>query len=462
MSHEGPDVKPAETGPWYEGITRYQWLVLLIASLGWVFDVFEGQVFVACMEDAMPQLLPSSATAGDKDYYNNIALAAFLLGGALGGVVFGALADRIGRTRAMIYTILIYSAFTCLSALAQNWWQMAGLRFAVAMGVGGEWAVASALVAEVFPARARARCSAIFHASSVFGTLMAAAVGALVIQNPRFGEQSWRWVFVAGALPALLTLWIRWKLKEPEAWLQARQRASTEPGLRTGRIGDLFQLELIRGTLIGVALAAIGMATFWGVHIHGKDTLKAKATANLMSEADIRDAKSPAGVKLLEDNARGLKQVEMLGMVLVTIGGGFGLLTFGPVCERIGRKPAFLFYHAGGFALGWLLFGPLRTQSIEVLWIVLPVFGFLTLGMHAGYAVYFPELFPTRARSTGAGFCFNIGRVVAAPILLLVGYVRKSEIVTMHEAAAWLSCLFLLGFVVLIFAPETRNRELPE
>src|SRR5690348_8227017 len=171
-------------GPWYAGITRYQWLVLIVASLGWVFDVFEGQIFVASMKEAMPSLLSPGVSEGDVAFYNNIALGAFNLGGALGGVLFGMLSDRVGRKKTLTYTILMYSLFTCLSAFAASWWQLAGYRFLVALGVGGEWAVASALVAEVFTPRARAHSQAIFHASSVLGTYLAVAAGTLVVANP--------------------------------------------------------------------------------------------------------------------------------------------------------------------------------------------------------------------------------------------------------------------------------------
>ena len=457
---EGSDPNRWDSGPWYRGITRYQWLVLLIASLGWIFDVFEGQVFVASMPEAMPELLGAGATQQDVAYFNNISLGAFLIGGALGGVLFGMLSDRIGRTRTMILTILIYSAFTCITAFAQTWWQMALLRFVVALGVGGEWAVASAMVAEVFPARARAWSGAIFHGSSVLGTYLAIAAGEFVVGNPEWG---WRWAFVLGALPALLTLWIRWQLREPEAWTAANERARTDRTQATGRIADLFSMDNLRQTLVGVFLAAVGLATFWGVHIYGKDTLRIDKQRQLLAELgmDWQTTSLEEQAEALRPQARVVKRAEMWGMFLVTTGGGVGLLSFAPLCSWLGRKRAFVFYHLGGLALGLVLFGGLRGSSAEVLTFILPLFGFLTLGMHAGYAIYFPELFPTRLRSTGAGFCFNVGRFIAAPILVLSGWLQKSMNFSLHDSATLLSSLFLLGLVVLLFAPETKGRALP-
>ncbi|MCO6458144.1 MAG: MFS transporter [Pirellulaceae bacterium] len=504
---------PESSLRWYEGITRYQWLALLIASLGWIFDVFEGQIFVSSMQEAMPSLLPDDAPEGTAQYYNNIALALFLLGGALGGVLFGALSDRIGRTVTMILTILMYSLFTCVTAAAQTPWQMAFLRFLVAMGVGGEWAVAAAMVAEVFPERARARTSAIFHASSVFGTYLAIAAGVLVVGNPELG---WRVGFALGALPAVLTLWIRWRLREPDKWVQARAAAGADRLKRTGNVFDLFGREYLGSTLIGVSLASVGLATFWGVHIYGKDLMRksaqresaARATdqpatgsvpAGNASAADaaaaIRPPESqespesqdspespadggrpattasrtsgappPGFLQRLLDSFRNLdplKQAEMLGMFLTTTGGGVGLLAFGPLCEWLGRRGAFLFYHLGGAIVAVVLFQWLAESEAWVYWLVLPVFGFLTLGMHAGYAVYFPELFPTRLRGSGAGFCFNVGRVIAAPIMFLAGWMQKSQGFSLEDTASLLSGLFLVGVLVLLLAPETKGRELP-
>jgi MFS family permease len=459
-SQPSPHATDDVSGPWYRGVTRYQWLVLLIASLGWVFDVFEGQLFVASMPEAMPELLGEQATVQDVAYYNNISLGAFLIGGALGGVLFGMLSDRIGRTRTMILTILIYSAFTCVTAFAQTWWQMALLRFIVALGVGGEWAVASAMVAEVFPPRSRAWSGAIFHGSSVLGTYLAIAAGEFVIGNPEWG---WRWAFVLGAIPALLTLWIRWQLKEPEAWTAARERARTDHTQATGRIADLFAIENIRATLAGVCLAAVGLATFWGVHIYGKDTLRLDKQRELLTTAGVDwESSTPAERdEVLGPQTRVVKRAEMWGMFLVTTGGGVGLLSFAPICSWLGRRRAFMIYHVGGLAMGLILFGAMRESHVTLLTAILPLFGFLTLGMHAGYAIYFPELFPTRLRSTGAGFCFNVGRVIAAPILFLSGWLQKSMELSLHDAATLLSSLFLLGLVVLIFAPETKGRDLP-
>jgi MFS family permease len=454
-----------ENDRWYSGITRYQWLVLLIASLGWIFDVFEGQIFVASMNEAMPSLVPRQTSEGRVALYNNIALGAFLVGGAIGGVVFGTLSDRFGRKRTMSWTILFYSLFTCLSAFSQEWWHLAGFRFLVALGVGGEWAVASALVAEVFPQKARAHVGSIFHASSVFGTYLAVIAATILIGNPillrwtssldstwasRFVDPAslpWRLSFALGVLPALLIIWIRRSLREPESWQAAKSLAVSQPGRRMGVIADLFRGELLRRTVVGLVLAAVGLATFWGAHIYGKDMLR-----NAVEQHSIESGATVADTIL--------KRWEMLGMFLVTTGGGIGLLCFGPISQRLGRRGAFLLFQVCGLVCAVILFQVLA--SVAWILVALPVFGFWTLGMHAGFAVYFPELYPTRLRATGAGFCFNAGRFVAAPTLFILGWLRDSHGYSLPDAATLLSLLFVVGIAVLTLAPETRWRELPE
>ena len=439
---------------WYDGISRFQWTVLVIASLGWIFDVFEGQIFVASMNEAMPDLLPEQASFGDVAYYNQVTFAAFLVGGAVGGVLFGWLSDRIGRVRTMSYTILMYSLFTCVSAFSTQWWHMAAFRFLVAMGVGGEWAVASSMVAEVFPARARAWSGAIFHASSVFGTLLAIVAGTLIVGNPHIG---WRWGFVLGTLPALLILWIRLSLKEPESWKKAR----ANPAIPRASLSQLFRGRWGRHALIGVGLAAVGLATFWGVHVFGRDVLRGAKVRELTGTIESQMSQSQRQA-LLDAHLPTIKRWEMLGMLLVTTGGGIGLVAFGPICERLGRRGAFLLFHIGGLISALVLFLGLSGADPPLIMAWLPLFGFLTLGMHAGYAIYFPELFPTRLRGTGAGFCFNVGRILAAPILILSGWLQSHWNWSLAQAASTLSAIFLVGVLLLLFAPETRGLELPE
>jgi MFS family permease len=481
--------------PWYHGITRYQWAVLLIASLGWIFDVFEGQIFVASMTEAMPSLASSSPINADD--LNRIALAGFLLGGALGGVLFGQLSDRIGRTRTMILTIATYSLFTFVSALSQTWWHLVLCRFLVALGVGGEWAVASALVAEVFPSRARARSLALFHASSVFGTLLAVAAGYFIVANPSLhlalpgGAElrGWRLGFVVGGVPALLIIWIRLSLREPEGWRNVH--AATQAGVaRAGNLRELFGPEFATRTIVGVGLAAVGLATFWGVHVYGKNLLRQSKEDDHLTQVigDVPAADWPMSLRQVIDEFRSanvseaervqrfqqwifdpaharekrelfkpwdetIKKWEMIGMLLVTLGGGAGLVTFGPLAEWLGRRGAFLLFQIGGLISAFILFQFIFGQT--ALLIALPIFGFLTLGMHAGFAVYFPELYPTRLRGTGTGFCFNAGRILAAPLLFMGG-----ANVSIEKSASIISLLFLLGPLLLLAAPETRGREL--
>ncbi len=457
---------------WYEGISRYQWLVLLIASLGWVFDIFEGQIFVASMRDAMPALLGVGPDHASVNSWNDWAFGSFLLGGALGGVFFGVLSDRIGRSKTMIITILFYSLFTCLSAFSQEAWHMVALRFLVAMGVGGEWAVASAMVAEVMPTRSRPVMSSIFHASSVFGTLLALAAIWLLIGNPEVnawlaskGLEGWRVGFFIGVLPALLTLWIRWKLREPDSWNEAKEREKADPTQKTGQIGDLFSKAHFRNTFVGVSLATIGLVTFWGGHIYGKNALLRKAQADiLVAESVAADATKEEKNAVLEkpDNKAAIKRAEMKSMALNTVGGGLGLVLFGWISTLLGRKGAFILYHVVGFIATIVLFKVLIPNGASqlTLGIFLPIFGFFTLGMHAGYAVYFPELFPTRLRGTGAGFCFNMGRLGTAAAFFGFGLMAAPP--TPEQKALWLAPLFLVGVVIVLLAKETRGEELPE
>jgi MFS family permease len=447
---------------WYQGVTGYQWLVLCVCSAGWMFDIFEGQIFVASMRDAMPQLL-GGVSPDDPlvAQWNNWSFASFLIGGAVGGVFFGWLSDKWGRSKTMIITILFYSIFTCVTALAQEPWHMVALRFLVAMGVGGEWAVASAMVAEVMPKHSRPVMSSIFHASSVGGTLLAAAVGFFILAAKPWGETTWKLGFLVGVVPALLILVIRWKMREPEQWEKAKATAAKDKSQATGQISHLFNAENMRATAVGVTLATIGLVTFWGCHIYGKNALLRHAqTAALVADGVAKDAPKEVKQAAFKKHGASIKKAEMLSMTLNTVGGGLGLVLFGWVSTRLGRRGAFVFYHAGAAVMVVVMFKFLipNGASFNALAIALPIFGFLTLGMHAGYAVYFPELYHTRLRGTGTGFCFNMGRIGSAIYLLVVAKLAWSP----DQAALYMAPIYIVGIFVALAGPETRGAELKE
>jgi len=416
--------------PWYADVSGYQWLVLAVASAGWVFDAFEGQVFNLTRQDMLRELLGGGDVHLEK-FWGDLFLAVFLLGGTVGGIGFGMLADRLGRKPAMCVTILLYSIFSALTGFATQLWQVALLRFLVALGVGGEWAVAASLVAEVFPARARARAGGIFHATSILGTWMAATVGLLVAAH-------WRYAYLVGVVPALLVFAIRRSVREPQRWQQARSERQ-----RLGSLRELFGApRWARRAVFGLLLAAVGLGTFWGVVVAGQD---------LARELLVRHGVSAADAAQRAKFAYGIVQ---------TAGMGLGLLSFGPLAERLGRRGAFLLMHL--CALGIVPVTCYLPGDYGQMLLVLPVFGFFAGGMHAGYAIYFLELFPNHLRATGAGVCFNGGRLLAAPLLWASAELKALPGVDLRKAVTILASLYLVGAVLLLFLPETKGRPLPE
>src|SRR4051812_32848608 len=212
---------------WYHELNRYHWFVLIVAALGWLFDTMDQQLFTMARVPAMKELLttsageePSPATVG---WYGGLATAIFMLGWASGGLSFGVLGDRIGRARTMLWTILIYSVCTGLSAFSTGFWDFAFYRFITGLGVGGEFAVGVALVAEVMPSRARPHALGLLQALSTVGNMSAAFItmGMSSYAQAHNIASSWRYVFVIGAVPAFLALLIRRRLKEPEDWQRA-------------------------------------------------------------------------------------------------------------------------------------------------------------------------------------------------------------------------------------------------
>lgn len=434
----------AQTGSrqlrWYQGITRYQWIVLVVAALGWLFDTMDQNLFnlvrLPALKDLLTGAVPAAQVADQAKHYGGIVTAIFLIGWAAGGFIFGVIGDRLGRARTMMVTIGIYALFTGLSAVAQTWEQFALFRFLTALGVGGEFAAGAALVAETWPDRSRPMALGMLQALSAVGNMTAAIVNLLV---GNFGGD-WRLVFLVGTLPALLVVWIWKSVKEPDKWVQARAKAEAGGELQKefGAMSELLRdPALRRNTLIGATLGVVGVGGVWGIAFWSPD--------------------------LLREALRGLPERQVNQYVSYSffaqqLGAFIGMYAFTVVTERTSRRFAF----ALAFALAFLSVQAAfqLTHTLAQALFLFMVMGFCTLGPFAGYCIYFPELFPTRLRATGCGVCYNAGRFIAAAAPFTLGTLSVQY--GLRTAASTVAFIYVLGILVSLIAPETRGKPLPD
>jgi MFS family permease len=505
------------SGPWYRAMNRYHWFVLAVAAMGWLFDTMDQQLFVLARPAAMEDLLPTPKNADAKalealeqarSRAGGNATSIFIAGWATGGLIFGMLGDRIGRARTMIITILLYSLFTGLSSLSQGIWDFAFYRFLTGLGVGGEFAVGVSLVAEVMPGVARPYALALLQALSGIGNVSAAFIflGLGLAQEHGWIEQAlgsrsfaapWRIMFLIGTIPALLAVLVMRRLKEPERW----QRIS-HGGTVTAQLGsyrELFRESRLRShALFGLLLGCAGVIGLWSVGFYtfdlirfvqrkpvtkqvyteqlqaataqGNQTRAAQLGSLLAKEVDpslklAADAE-PVRVELSGVVSGRLARWSSYASIAMNLGAALGMFGFGALAQRVGRKPtfalAFLAAFVSTFAVFWFL------QDFWQIWVMVPVMGFCQLSLFAGYAIYFPELFPTRLRSTGTSFCYNVGRFVAAigpsflGLLKSGAYAGYGEPLDMRYAGITMCTVFLVGLFALPFLPETKGQPLPE
>jgi MFS family permease len=453
---------PAD-GPWYRGLTRYHWFVLTVAALGWLFDCLDQQLFNLARKPAMETLLATADAAADPkavDFYGGLSTCIFLAGWATGGLIFGVVGDKIGRAKTMMITILIYSLCTGLSAISRGFWDFAFYRFITGLGVGGEFAVGVALVAEVMPDRARPYALGLLQALSAVGNFGAALIGIglgqmqLLTETGKIaGWEPWRWKFVIGALPAVLALVIRAGLKEPEKWKEMKAKAA-RTGESLGGYGALFADPRWRkNAIIGMLLACAGVIGLWGIGFFAIDLQRSVLKKTF-------EAQGISG----RDLAGRLTVWSGIASMMIQVGAFAGMLLAARICQRLGRRAFFAIFFTAAMLATAMVFRYL--DDISDFWWMLPIMGFFQLSLFAGYAIYFPELFPTRLRSTGTSFCYNVGRFVAASGPFLLGQLSSTVFAGSPEPmrpAGLLMCLvFLLGLAVLPFAPETKGRPLPE
>jgi MFS family permease len=409
------------------GLSRYQLLVLLVAWLGWVFDSMDATIYNLVLTPALRELLGPRGTPENIGWYGGIILAIFLVGWALGGILLGVLADYLGRARTLVIAILIYAVFTGLAGFSHSWWELAIYRFLTALGVGGEWASGATLVAEVLPESWRVKGAGILQSAWGAGYFLAAGVYLLL------SGQSWRVMFFVGLLPAFVGLYALLKVHEPERWKAARPSGA-------GRLTlwELFSPARRRDTIVGSALAFVAVFGLWG--------------ATNWTPSLVREILEPRRLA-----AAGITRMVSYAVMSLNAGAIVGYFAFPPLAERIGRRPAFAWMLAGAaITLPAIFFVP---RSYTTVLAMLPVLGFFTNGIFSGFPVYLPELFPTRIRATGAGFCFNAGRLLAASGPFLTGYL-VARLGTFARAASAVALIYVVGMLVLLFARETKGQSL--
>ena len=431
MSALDSTVSDIRTGP----TSRILWLSFGSACLAWMFDAMDLTIFTLVLFPSVSELIGSS-DPGLVAPTGGLILAGKLLAWGLGGIAFGVIADRIGRAKTMMITVVIYSVFTGLSGLAGSWWELMLFQALAGIGIGGEWAAGAALVAETWPERSRQRALVAMQMSFAGGFFLAGLLNLLV------GPIGWRWVFAAGAAPAAMALVIRWLVPEPTRWIVARNRrraalpeGTTDTAKQT--LLAIFAPDVRRRTVVGVLITAAMMIGAWG-------------TTTLL----------PTWIHQLvgADQAAAIK-ITGLCFMLANVGAVFGFAAVMLLVDAVGRRWCYFLVVVGCMVTS--LFAYTQIEAIDTLTWFMPLYGFFAIGGFGTFAAYLPELFPTRIRATGQGFCWNMGRACTAMGPLVAGTL-VGVLGSVPTAAVAVTGIYVIGLVAIWFGPETRGLPLED
>jgi MFS family permease len=409
-------------------LTASQWKSGLAAWLGWLFDGLDMHLYVLVAAPFVAELLgAASEKASEVAFYSSWIQAAFLIGWALGGGFFGRIGDRLGRSRALMLTILTYSLFTGLSFFAQTWWQLLIFRFLAALGIGGEWAVGASLLSETWPKRWRPWLAAVLQTGVNLGVMLAGLANFLLAPYPK------RWVFLVGVLPALLVLWIRWAVPEPEEWQGARRRSAGA----TPRFVELFRGSVRRITVLTLLVCSLSLTAHWAFLFWYLQHLR-----NLP--------------ELAEASAAEKSQLVSWAVWLVTLTSIAGNFFAAALARWLRYRRAIACLCVGYFLAMLATYG--APHDLAFLWFGLGAIG-LCQGVFALFTMYLPPLFPTLLRTTGAGFCYNIGRIAAG--LGTVFFGLFSQVGDYSLALVYAGALFLPAAVIALKLPEPPDEKTP-
>ena len=416
----------ATARPWYRTISPDQWRVLAAAKLGWMLDAMDFMLYAM----AIGQL---RAYFGINDAMAGLLGTVTLVMSGVGGIIFGLVADRLGRTRALMVTILVFSLASLGASTSQTLVQLLMWRAVLGIGMGGEWASGAVLISETWPPAHRDKAISIMQSGWAIGYILAALTAAVVLGAPGAGPEAWRWLFVVGVLPALFTLWIRRHVREPEAWAA---RGAPATGV-SNPFAVIFGRPLLGRTLLIILLGSSVQFAYWGIFFWLPAFL----------------------ARPVEQGGAGMGVVGSLGWIIpVQIGAYFGYLTFGFIADRLGRRRTFIL-----FMLAASLLVPIYGQmarSPVVLMLLGPVLGYFGHGYFSMFGGFIAELFPTAVRGTGQGTSYNVGRMAGAAAPYTIGAIATLPGIGIGLALGITSAFFLLAAGLVFTLPDRSGQEL--
>jgi MFS family permease len=412
---------------WYRTVTREQWRVLLAAKFGWMLDAMDFMLYTMAVGE-----LRSYFGFGD-DMAGFLGTATLVMSG-VGGAMFGYVADRFGRTRALMGTILIFSFASLGAATSQTVLQLLFWRAVLGIGMGGEWASGAVLVSETWPAALRNKAISIMQSGWALGYMMASISAAVILGSPSLGADAWRWLFVLGVVPAFFTLWIRRYVREPQSWSRKRQTS-----IGASPFAAIVGPTLIRRTLLIIALGSAVQFANWGLFFWLPQFLARPV------------AQGGAGMGIVGS---------LPWIIPVQLGAYAGYLTFGFIADRIGRRRAFVLYMIAA-ALLVPIYGQMA-RSPFVLLLLGPLLGYFGYGYFSMFGGFVAELYPAAVRATGQGTSYNIGRMAGAVAPFTIGVIATQPGIGIGLALSVTSAFFLLAAALVFTLPDRSGQPLDE
>ena len=414
--------------PWYRTITAQQWHVLVAAKFGWMLDAMDFMLYAMAIGQLRAYFGFDDATAG-------ILGTATLVMSGVGGLLFGYVADRFGRTRALMGTITLFSVASLGAATSQTVIQLLLWRALLGIGMGGEWASGAVLVSETWPAAHRNKAISIMQSGWALGYILAALLAAAILGQESLGLQGWRWLFVVGVLPAVFTLWVRRHVQEPASWTRRQATKDSAPN----PFAAIFSPPLLGRTKRIILLGSATQFAYWGVFFWIPSFL----------------------ARPLEAGGAGMTVVTSLGWIIsFQVGAYLGYLTFGFIADRLGRRTTFVLFMVVSAVLV-PIYGQMARNPLMLL-VLGPVVGYFGSGHFSMFGGFLAELFPAAVRATGQGTSYNVGRMAGAVAPYTIGVLAALPAVGIGLALSLTSAFFLTAAALTFTLPDRSGQALDD